>query len=264
MKKILMSILIVLLLISNYFLIWHGIKLFNVKSIQEIKQASQEVTDKLYNANELNNQTYPNEYKELEDAIESLKKSKQEYENKTKYNSEGEKVGALEVKTYKIHYLWAILGNYKKEENLKSLNLDLKTTKTKDVYDLQITLVGSYIGITDFLYDIEDDEQLNFEVKNLSIQPYTTTTTITTTIDGYTKNKKTTKINPFSFIFQITSSALENSTNNTKNTQNNSSNNNTAANTTTNSANNNNSTTVYDPKWVEATFKVENIGITLD
>lgn len=263
MKKILMSILIVLLLISNYFLIWRGIKLFNVKSIQEIKQASQEVNDNLYTANELNNQTYPNEYKELEDAIEALKKSKQEYENKTKYNPEGEKVGALEIKTYKIHYLWAILGNYKKEENLKSLNLDLKTTKTKDVYDLQITLVGSYIGITDFLYDIEDDEQLNFEVKNLSIGPYTTTTTITTTVDG-DPNKKTTKINPFNLIFQITSSALGSSTNNTKNTQNNSNNNNVTTNTTTNSTTNNNSTTIYDPKWVEATFKVENVGITLD
>ncbi len=103
--------------------------MFNIKSIKEIKYASQKLDEDLNNAKELDAQTYPNKYQELEDAISELKKSKQEYENKSKYATEDVKIGAVEVKTYKIHYLWTVLGNYRKEDNLKSLNLDLKTTR---------------------------------------------------------------------------------------------------------------------------------------
>lgn len=131
MKKILISILIVVLLILNYFLIWQGIELFSVNSIKKIRYASEQLDEDLNSAEKLNNQTYPNKYKELEEAIKDLQKSKQEYDNKSKYNADGVKVGAVEVKTYKIHYLWAVLGTYRKEENVKSLNLDLKTTRDK-------------------------------------------------------------------------------------------------------------------------------------
>lgn len=120
------------------------------------------------------------------------------------------------------------------------------------------------MGVTDFLYDIENDEQLNFEVKNLSIQPYTTTTTKTTIIN----DKKTTdKINPFKKIIEITTSALTNSnntTNNNKTTENNTTANNTNTNNNTTNNETNNKTIIYDPEWVEVTFKVENVGITLD
>lgn len=103
--------------------------MFDIKSMKEIKYVSQKLDDDLNDAKELDTQTYPNKYKELEDAISELKKSKQEYENKSKYSSEDAKIGAVEIKTYKIHYLWTVLGNYRKEDKLKSLNLDLKTTR---------------------------------------------------------------------------------------------------------------------------------------
>lgn len=129
MKKILISILIVLLLILSYFLIWHGIKFIKIESINDIKEASSELEENIKEANELDSQTYPNEEEELKKAIENLKTSKQEYESKVKYSTGETNIGALEIKTYKIHYLWTVLGNYRKEDKLKSLNLDLKTTR---------------------------------------------------------------------------------------------------------------------------------------
>lgn len=264
MKKILISILIVLLLILSYFWIWHGIKVIKIESVNDIKKAGLKLEEHLNSANELDSQTYPNKEEELKKAIDSLKASKQEYENKSKYNTSGTSIGNVEIKTYKIHYLWAVLGSYRKEENVKSLNLDLKTTGTQDVYDLQITLVGSYVAITDFIYDMENDEQLNFEVKNLSIQPYTTTTTITTSGSGANKTEKT---SPFKKITEITSSTLGTSTNNSSNandTKNNTQSDSNKSNTTTNNSSTSNKTIIYDPEWVEVTFKVENIGITLD
>ena len=65
----------------------------------------------------------------MKKAIENLKTSKQEYESKVKYSTGETNIGAFEIKTYKIHYLWTVLGSYRKEENVKSLNLDLKTTR---------------------------------------------------------------------------------------------------------------------------------------
>lgn len=273
MKKILISIIIVLLLILAYFMIWNGISIgfIKIEGIKYIKSASEKLDEDVNKANELANQTYPSEEEGLEEAIRKLKLSKQEYENKVSYNADDLILGAMEVKTYKIHYLWARLGSYKNNRNVRSLTLDLKTTQTADVYDLQFTVVGEYSNIIEFLYDIEDDEELSFEIKDFAMQPYTQTTT-TTVRDFDNNNSSTQSVNPYDTITEIittdgTTNNTQNSNTVTNNTQNQSddTNTNTNSNTTTNSSNNSsNKEIIYDPKWVQATFEVENIGITLD
>lgn len=93
------------------------------------------------------------------------------------------------------------------------------------MYDLQFTLIGNYVSITDFIYDIENDEQLKFEIKN------------------------------FSILTQANATATTNKTN-------------TVTNTTTNTNTNKNTTTTTtksdDGTMLQATFTVENVGITLD
>lgn len=276
MKKILISVLIVLLLILAYFMIWQGINIgfIKIEGIKDIKSASASLDEDINKANELSNQKYPSEQEGLEEAIRKLKISKQEYENKVAYNTNETTLGAIEVKTYKIHYLWAKLGNYKKDRNVRSLGLDLKTTQTSDIYDLQFTVVGEYSSIIEFLYDIEDDEELNFEIKDFIMQPYTQTTTTTVT-DVDKNNKSTEKVNPYDTITEITTTggtANKNSNTITSTTQNQTNNNNTTINNTQNQTNNNTANSssstskeiIYDPKWVQATFKIENVGITLD
>ncbi len=177
MKKILISILIILLLVLSFFALAKGISFLNIKSINNIKEASTKLENGFNEANELSNKTYPSEAQGLEDAIKELKISKQQYENKNLYNSQEDSLGNVEIKTYKIHYLWTILGNYRKDRGVQSLNLDLKSTESEDVYDLEFSLIGSYTSITDFLYDIENDEELNFEIKNFDISSQITTNT---------------------------------------------------------------------------------------
>ena len=155
MKKILISVLIILLLILSYFALAKGIGFLRIKSINDIKNASNNLDSNFKQANELSNKTYPTEVEALESAIKQLKISKREYDNKNLYGEEENYLGAVEIKTYKIHYLWTILGNYSKDRDIQSLSLDLKSTEIRDVYDLEFTLVGSYTRITDFLYDID-------------------------------------------------------------------------------------------------------------
>lgn len=238
MKKILISILIVLLLILAYVVLDKGINIGFIKidSIKNIKTESAKLDEDLNKANELSNKTYPTEVEGLEEAIRQLKISKQEYENKKLYNTENEALGTVEIKTYTIHYLWTILGNYREDREVKSLTLDLKSTQTEDVYDLEFTLVGSYTSITDFLYDIEDDEELNFEIKNFDISSAITT-----------QNNAS-----------IEEETVEDEGKNTNNVLSNN------ANTNKQNATSNVTTTKTDGTILQATFTVENVGITLE
>lgn len=236
MKKILISVLIILLLILTYFTLTKGMNFLNVKSINSIKATSEKLESDFNEANDLSNKTYPEEVQGLEDAIKKLKISKQEYESKNLYNTEETSLGTVEIKTYKIHYLWTILGNYRKDRGVQSLNLDLKSTENQDVYDLQFTLNGSYTSITDFLYDIENDEELNFEIKNFSIS---------SEINNVVGNNNTEENN-------------EDNLNNSQNTDDNTS-------TSTQNNNSNQGTTQKsDGITLQAKFTVEDIGITLD
>lgn len=246
MKKILIAILITLLIILTYIVLARSISIagFKIDSISNIKSASENLNQNVDKANSLVDETYPDEMTTLEDAIKNLKIAKQKYESKNIYNVDETELGALHVDTYKIHYLWTRLGNYRKDRGVRSLNLDLKTTQTADVYDLQFTLIGTYSSIIEFLYDIEGDEELNFEPKNFTItSDLTATTTTQTNVTGINTGLTNTNSN----------------TNSNANTTNNNTNN-----TNTNNANAQKKEQKSDGINLKATFTVENVGITLD
>jgi len=235
-KKILISVLIILLLVLSYFALAKGIGFLKIKSINDIKNASNKLENDFNEVNELSNKTYPAEVADLEEAIRQLKISKQEYEDKNLYSTEENSLGTIEIKTYKIHYLWTILGNYRKDREIQSLTLDLKATETKDVYDLQFTLIGNYTNITDYLYDIENDEELNFEIKEFTISSASATTQTNNT---NTSNNPDTNSN--------TNKTQKEDTNANKNTE-----------------QNNQAQSTTDGNMLQAKFTVENVGITLD
>lgn len=244
MKKLLISIIIILLLILSYFAIAKGIKFLHIKSINDIKQASQKLDSNFNQANELSSITYPAELQRLEDSIKKLKISKQEYESKKVYNVGDGTIGGITVKTYKIHYLYTILGNYKEDNGIKSINLDLKSTELTDIYDLEFTLVGPYTNVIDFLYEIENDEELNFEIQKLNIEQYSIQSSAILTDLEEPENNKTESEYPFHDYTDINqSSALKGEDYRPEDSK---------------------SETVYDPKWVKVKFTVEDIGITLD
>lgn len=233
MKKILLAILTTLLIVLTYIVLARSISIanFKIESISDIKTASESLNQDANKANSLVDETYPKEMTSLEEAIKNLKIAKQKYESKNIYNADESELGAIHVDTYKIHFLWTRLGNYRKDRGVKSLNLDLKSTQSADVYDLEFTLIGTYSSIIEFLYDIEGDEELNFEPRNFVITSDLTTTTTTQT----------------NTIINTNSLGNVNTTKNTNNT------------------NTNNSTQVKsDGINLKATFTVENIGITLD
>lgn len=177
MKKFLISILVVLLLVLAYFVILKNVTIakWESKSINDIKDTNNELDTQINMAKQINNQEYPQSIEKLENSIRDLKVAKEKYETKLSYISENAELGVVEIKEYKVERLWITLENYAKDNGL-DLQLDLLDTSTVDKYDLSITLLGGYIGITDFIYDIEGDDTLGFKIQNFKLTPNTTTT----------------------------------------------------------------------------------------
>lgn len=251
MKKILISVLIVLLLVLAYIVLSKGLDIgfIKISSLNSVKEKSIELDENLDKANEVCEQKYPAEVKGLEDAIEKLKNSKKNYENKKVYNEEKEEIGTLEIKTYAIHYLWTILGNYREDSGVQTITLDVKSTENADVYDLGFTLKGTYTSITDFIYEIENDEKLNFEIKNFSVASSLGNTT--SVVKEETEEDKQVGNN-------ILSGKKE------ENSQNETEENKQEENTVNNTTENSESKEEKTGTILQATFTVENIGITLE
>lgn len=178
MRKTLISVIGVILLILFCVSIIKGISVGKlvIYSIDNIKEQSLNLDNKIEEANTEINQNYAKSLADIQTATDNLKTLKEEYESKVGLNGE---LGITQIEKYKIEYLWSIIGGYATDEGVK-VSLDVKETSIDDTYNINFTLYGSYLGITDFLYDIENDDELNYRIKDFKIQPSTTTTTTTT------------------------------------------------------------------------------------
>lgn len=184
MKKLLILILIVLLSVAVYMIGFKNIKILDWKTtnIQELEALDKELKADIENAKELNGTVYTTRIEELNKSIRQLKTSKETYEAKVSSLSEDAELGIVSIKNYKIEYLWTKLENYAKDNNVW-LKLDL-IENGGDSYDLDITLKGSYIDITETIFDIEKDDTLDFTIEEFKLVP--TTETKTTTSDSPT------------------------------------------------------------------------------
>ena len=164
------------------------------QKLKNIETSSNNLNAKIATAKQKNDSEYPQSIEELEKSIKNLKVTKEKYKSKTAYIAENVELGVVPTKEYKIERLWIVLENYAKKEGIE-LKLDIKEASSgKGKYDLDVTLSGEYIGITDFLYDIEKDDTLGFKVLNFKIQPMSSSTSTTNTNNSSQGNEKETKI----------------------------------------------------------------------
>lgn len=178
MKKILISIIGVILLIIICVSAIKGISVgkMAIYSFTNIKEQSLNLDKKIEEANSQINQNYAKAIADIGTATTNLKNLKEEYETKVGLNGE---LGITQIEKYKIEYLWGIIGGYGTDKGVK-VDLDIKETSIDDTYNINFTLYGSYTGITDFLYAIENDDELNYRIKNFKIEPSSTTANTTT------------------------------------------------------------------------------------
>lgn len=255
MKKILISIIIILLIGLGYTI---GVKSLSIgqlklESVGDIKNASASLDQKFNTSKEISAKTYPKSIEDLDKVVRDLKTAKQQYQTKTLNNPDVQSnLGIIQVEKYNIEYLWTIIGNYATKNGV-TLTLDIKSTSAQDVYNLNFSLEGKYIGITDFIYSLEDDSELKFEIKDFKISSDKITTKNTAT--NVTDNEVASNENG-------DNQESNNTVNDNSKTNNNSTNTNQQDTTANNSQDNTESK--GDGITLYATFTVENVGINLN
>ncbi len=172
MKKILISILIVLLIVLTGFTIFKGISIgnFKVLSASQINDKNTQLTAEIEIAQQLLKKNYPETKEKLASSISDLLSKKEEYFKLAKLSSDKEITKANTEETYLIEFLWTRIGNHATSKGV-NLTIDVKTGDAGDpmVKNLTITAKGYYVGIMDFVSSLENDDKLNFKIENFKL-----------------------------------------------------------------------------------------------
>lgn len=175
MRKILMIIIILLLLGLSYVAVMNGVQIgnFQVLSVKGLEEESQNLKTKIEELNNLIDIEYPNKRKELEQAGKGLEDAKDEYLQYTNLSTDAEILAAMQQKSYAIEFLWTRIGTHARKEGI-NLKFEIVSSGTgaNNANDLKFTVDGSYIAITNFIYAIENDTELNFRIENFKLLPY--------------------------------------------------------------------------------------------
>ena len=172
--KLIISLLIILILMTC-ILITSGIGdgNFVVESFVKLEQKTAELNSEVYNLQSQNTSEYKIKRQALIDVSNEYKNKKMQYESLIPIIQGVGNEKSKSFDLYDIDFLWTIIGNYATEDELE-LQFDVSKF-TNDIYflnadyilcDLKFTILGEYLSIVDFIYDLEDDERLNFEISN--------------------------------------------------------------------------------------------------
>ena len=175
MRKILMILIIVLLSVLCYFALTSGIEIgnFQISSIKQIENQSKNLNSKIEEINTLIDSELPRKLSQLKTASNNLQTSKEEYLKYTNLSSDQEILDAMQKKSYTIEFLWANLGLHARNEGINlTFEIANSATGATDVNDISFTVNGSYIAITNFIYAIENDTELNFRIENFKLLPH--------------------------------------------------------------------------------------------
>ena len=275
MKKLLLTIVIILLCVLAYIMVFNSLKMgkFKIKSVADIKHESLNLDNTLKKATELTAQTYPQTKDKLNTSINNLKIKKEQYLNKIANMPNSDTLEYMQVDNYEKEFLWTKIGTYATKENI-DLELNIVDIKNNNYYDLEFIAVGRYSDISDFIYSIENDDNLGFRIENFSMNPYTVSET-TTIKNGqgattYSKNDQ-----PYDLIKEkayegkqveskeenkeekASNSVFNTKANNAKDTAESKS-------TDTQPQSSNSISTMYSPDRVQATFTVTKVNVNLN
>lgn len=192
-KIIIMSVVLVLLLTGIVLMLVMDIDLGIFKSLSLAN-----ISDKKVSVDTLTQSELLEKIKH-ESKLDDLEKEKNAYEvSKEKFDKIDDSTIALvqEATTdekYFIEYLWIVLGNYARDNDLL-INIitpgssststettgedgttvskpDIDTTIAQDA--IKLIVKGRYVNVADFVYEVENDKELKFKLDNIKME-YTT------------------------------------------------------------------------------------------
>lgn len=182
MKKLLLLILIALVLALNAYTIVTGVEVgdITILGLQGIRDKSDVLQTKVDEATKLKTVDYPKKNDEIETSMKKLNQEKQTYEEMVSISSSEQVQSANQFEKYEIERLWVQLGNHATSEGV-ILKMDLVNGNANGAYNLNFTVNGEYVRITDFISDIENDSSLGFKIEEFKLTPGVSTENLNAT-----------------------------------------------------------------------------------
>lgn len=194
MKKLLILILITLLIVLAFIIAIDGVNIGNIKilGISQIQARSQELDKKIQEAGKLAQTDFKKIVSDVQNEVTELEEKKQNYIELLPDATEEQNQVLPTLKKYEIETLWVKIGNHATKEgavikmdvvetnggvrNMSGQQEKLAESTTTNqneysYYDLKFTVNGSYIAITDFVSDIENDDELGFKIEEFKLVP---------------------------------------------------------------------------------------------
>lgn len=230
MKKLLILILMALVLALTIFTMIYGLEIggSHIWGIQKIQEENLALDETINEATRLARSTFPEKVSEVNASMKSLQEQKNTYEDMVTVSNAGEVQTASQLSNYTLDFLWTKIGTHATSEGV-SINISLTLgTGGEEVYDLNFTAVGSYIGICEFIRDIEDDSDLAFKIEDFSMTAGESTSLLRATficknipikgISSLDTNNSTNQNTVNSINNTTSTNNISSSTNNTSNT----------------------------------------------
>lgn len=180
MRKIVILLLCAAIAFCAYQVVVEGFSLgssITVPNYKQVSSSSREIDTLISQIANINDIQMDQSKSSLQSAIKTYKDTKEEYDALAETLSTGgdDAPEISLVDTYDVDFLWTSIGNYGTEEGIKlKFNItksaeSLLDTTAYTMCDLKFTVSGDYIPITDFIYDLEDDNKLGFEISDFAL-----------------------------------------------------------------------------------------------
>lgn len=172
MKKLLLSIVSLLMLILIGITIIKGFKIggLNILGITQIKKDNEDLDITINEATKLASTDYQRKINDLNNAIKKLEAEKTNYEDMVNVSTDSEIEAANQTYDHMIEFLLIRVENHAKSEGVTmKMEVTRSSSGAENVYNLNFTAIGPYIGIEEFITHIEDDSKLGFKIENFKM-----------------------------------------------------------------------------------------------
>ena len=174
-KNIVLAAFSALVLFLTYITVKNGLdlsgkltgKIFdeaNAMSITEILEQGDVLNEKIKKVKNLNEVELPAAERKVKVETDGFDAKKTTYERLESQASEYEIAEANKKQEYLLDYLWIVVGNYANDNNVR---FKMVTDDTNMKINFDIT--GSYVSIINFIYDLENDKNLNFHLNGIKM-----------------------------------------------------------------------------------------------
>jgi len=170
-RKILLLILVIVLAFGLWGAFSNGlsINLFGKKietgSYTSLIKGAENLTTEKNKLQTLNEVTFKNEKNRLDASISNFKSNKETYDDLAARASVEEIRAINQVKEYLLDYLWMKIGTYANDNDIKLL-----MTPNYQQAKINFDVSGQYIAVINFIYDLERDPDLSFNIDNIVMQ----------------------------------------------------------------------------------------------